>query len=608
MFCLQCGQTLHNDAPVDDDNLSLEETTDPMLQRAIRDAGNYSTQFKPPPVVDTVIPVVVTPAPKPKRVSGRRAGQPVRLVPARRRRSFVSLHALVMAPRALTPENMLWAGAAVAKAPAGLRQATEVVAERTEHKPAEVQTKAAVRRHTAVRGWLAAMALVMAAVGLNFWASSFYTDRLYPGAKIGTVNVGGWTFADLEASLPALLVAPELSANVDGRLYPLEMTATANREPVERELKELGRQTPLPALGVIHALVSAPVEPKYTLSDDAVDRATAQLAAKVDRSASDAFITTIDTGVFIIAEKTGNRLDKTAASAAIRSAYGVAPTVRLKTEKVAAKIAAADYAADKAAAEALIAQPVQVTVRRVEYKATPAQVAGWLVFNGPGKGVSVDPAGVAEFIRGIPGRFDRAQAATAVTAALNERKSAQLTASTRRITAAPRPVSTAAAWPLMNYNYCIQSGTGNNNALAEALTATLTMKDGWSLGGRVKYTAVQTGCNFAVNLTDSEGLKQLDSVCETYTTCRIHNELAINLKAWSNLPAAWTTDQEAYRHELIGQGVGHWLGFDHASCRTGQTAAAPVAQPTINVAGCSPVWYPVPPELQDSKILDGFEA
>ena len=324
MFCLQCGQTLHADAPADDDNLSLEDTTDPMLQRAIRDAGNYSTQFKSAPVVDTVKPVVVEQAPKPKRASARRAGQPVRLAPARRRRSFVSLHALVMAPRALTPENMLWAGAAAAKAPAALREASKVFADPIEGPATEVRTKAAVRRHTAVRGWLAVMAIVTAVAGLNTWAASFYADRLYPGAKVGTVNVGGWTFADLEASLPALLVAPELSANVDGRLYPLEMTATANREAVERELKELGRQTPLPALGVIHALVSAPVEPKYVLSDDAVDRAAAQLAAKVDRSASDAFITTIEAGVFIIAEKTGNRLDKTAAAAAIRSAWTTA--------------------------------------------------------------------------------------------------------------------------------------------------------------------------------------------------------------------------------------------------------------------------------------------
>ncbi len=50
MFCLQCGQTLRAPA-TGGDNLRLEDTVDPVLQRAIRDAGNYEAQFAPEPAV-----------------------------------------------------------------------------------------------------------------------------------------------------------------------------------------------------------------------------------------------------------------------------------------------------------------------------------------------------------------------------------------------------------------------------------------------------------------------------------------------------------------------------------------------------------------------------
>jgi len=117
MFCLQCGQTLHAPAAADNDSLTLEETSDPMLQRAIRDAEDYKTQFRPPAAAAGVKTADKAPAPQPELKQPPKSPEGAKKVragaklaaPAVRgqKRSFVSLHAIVMAPRPLSPANML---------------------------------------------------------------------------------------------------------------------------------------------------------------------------------------------------------------------------------------------------------------------------------------------------------------------------------------------------------------------------------------------------------------------------------------------------------------------------------------------------------------------
>jgi hypothetical protein len=98
----------------------------------------------------------------------------------------------------------------------------------------------------------------------------------------------------------------------------------------------------------------------------------------------------------------------------------------------------------------------------------------------------------------------------------------------------------------------------------------------------------------------------LDPACEKQTTCRIHNELAIAKDSWAKTPAGWTGDLSTYRGELINQIVGQWLGFEHPSCSALSTQAVVLSAPSLQIGGCSPKWYAVPAELQDTKVLPGF--
>ncbi|GAC1601589.1 MAG: hypothetical protein NVS3B29_03480 [Candidatus Saccharimonadales bacterium] len=477
-----------------------------------------------------------------------------------RKRSFVSLHALVMAPRALTPAGMLLNGSA------------GPTSEPSMSAPGERREFVRVREgrpRSSVQHWLAGAAVVAVFAGLNLGISNYYADRVYPGVKVGNVNVGGWTYAELSVRLPDILEQPALTANVQGRSYPLDVSkaATVSQEAVARSAENLGHQSPLPVAGALQAWLAGPVKPAYSLTDDALDEAVAKLAAKVDRSATDAVITTSGSTVIILADQPGAKLDSQAAAAAIRAAYGAASTVSLSLVKVTPKVTAADFEADKAAAEAIIGQNLRVTVRKVKYAPTPTQLASWVVFRGPGKGVGIDPNGPAAFVAAIPGTFDRAAAVTILTQAAAAHQTATLTASTKNITAGPKAPAASVA-PVVTYKYCLQSTLTDVSSLKTAAAVGLSAGGGWTLGGRVKFEEADRGCNMDLQIADAAALSRLDYACTGQSTCRIHNDLAINAVNWATPPSWWKTNLTSYRQELIDHLVGQWLGFDHASCQT----------------------------------------
>jgi len=105
---------------------------------------------------------------------------------------------------------------------------------------------------------------------------------------------------------------------------------------------------------------------------------------------------------------------------------------------------------------------------------------------------------------------------------------------------------------------------------------------------------------------DTAARTALDPACGKQTTCRIHNDLAIAGDSWAAAPTSWSGTLASYRSELVNQVVGQWLGFDHPSCKALTTQTPVLSEPTVTVSGCSPNWYAVPVELQDSKVLAGF--
>ena len=599
LFCLQCGDLVLGSNQVLGDDLKLEETVDPLLRRAITDSVDTRVVFSVP---EAAKPVVVVG--EGVRVAASVAGTVAKAeAPIELRPSFASLkRVLSPARQPVTAGLIMPVGPLVAPQDSPGTERIESAADTGARFEKALPSRGLSRVWYGLAGGLALL------VGLNVAAGLFYTNRVYPGVRVGNLAVGGWTFEELHQRLATALPPPKLSAVVNGRSYELEISGVGavSALGVEREVTQAGRSKAWPLAAVVGSWFRPPVVPSYTLSDDSVARSVERLAGLVDRTPSSAVPLVLGTNALILAEKPGTKLDPVAAAAAMRAAYGYAQTVSLTAIRLQPEITAVNYTGDVAAAQATIDAVIQITVRKIPYTPTSAQIASWVSFAGPGKGVAVDPAGPATFVASIPGGFDRSDAFSGLMTALNAHHDAALVPSTKRITGNPRVTGTPPILPLITYTYCVDATAGSSSGLIPAAAAALGTGGAWTLGGRVHYVLSSSKCNMRLQVGSPSALAALDPACTHQTSCRIHNDLAIASGSWANRPTAGTGDVTSYRLDLINHVVGQWLGFDHPGCGAGAIQASPLTAPTVTLGGCSPKWYAVPAELQDTKVLPGL--
>lgn len=576
MFCLQCGTAVAMRQGVEDGAPALEETTDPLLQKAIMDVVRKPVQFN--------LPVSQAPPVTPRTTA------------------FTSMRSVLTPPRqALVP-----GGAAVMAPPSARINESQVSVSQL---VAKVEPKRAglwAGWHAPSLAWMAGLAVFVAFLIVNGAIFSFYANRVYPGVKVGQVDLGGMPLDSLRAKLQAMKTQSTLMVEAGGSKYQLDMNRAVrvDVERAEREIKAIGHSTPMPLAGVVQSLLSKPVA-LYEVTDEAVVRSELEkLAVTLSHKPSNAVPLVVNGQALVIAEKAGRELDVDKAVAEVRSGYGNAGSVKLAFKKVSPVVAASAYGNEIQEAQSMLALDLQINVRTATYGPNSVDIGKWLMFKAPGQGVTVDGAAVAAYVASLPGTFDRKAATTALTAAVQQKKNLSYKASTRK-TAVPQ-LTSMISWPLISYGYCVKSDRQQDTeALRDKVTATVGQTGGWSLGGRLKFTSVEAGCNFTVELVSAQRMKDIEPGCAGRTTCQTGNELLINGESWQVVPDSWKSGLEAYRAEMINHEIGHWLGFDHASCSR-QTAAPVLSAPALMVSGCSPNWYAVPTEVQGTKLLSAF--
>ncbi len=607
MFCLQCGQSEHVAPATNGEEPKSEDTTDPLLKRALLDATDGDIVFNDTAGALELVPPGAGAAHRPAPAGVAAVEGVAQKKPGH---TFLSLRAVMAAPRPSATNGAIVLPAAVPMPPPAAIPDPESArsAQTAESVTPRASTGARVVDKGMAKAWGIGLAGLGLFIGFNLAAGGFYSNRVYPGVRVDNLAVGGWTFDELHQKLQQTLPKPALSAVVGAGHYELNLSDAgyAVSADLERNLRESGRMTPLPLAGLIGSWFTKPISPAYVLGDDAVDRSVQRLAAAVERTPSNAAAMIHGTDVFVLADKPGVRLDRAATAAAIRAAYGHVATVSINPLRLQPSVGASDYANDATLAQAIITTTIQITVRKAHYSPTPGQIASWVVFLGPGKGVVVDPAGVAVFVATIPGSFDRIGTVNGVVAVLNARQGAILSPSTKKSTPGPNPASMAMVGPVASYSYCIDETAVAVPELAQTAAAVLGSGGSWTLGGKLRFVQAKTGCNFTVRLANASALAALNSACEHQTTCRIHNDLAIATDSWSKAPSIWVGDTTVYRSELINHVVGQWLGFEHPSCSAAATLASVLTTPSLTIGGCSPKWYAVPAELQDTKVMPGF--
>ena len=587
MFCLQCGEAVDPNGEASSEAINLQDTRDPLLRKALLDATEGAMTFDD-------IPVPLVPEIKVR--------EPVAVLPAKQGHTFSSLRSILAPPKPVAATGVF------ASVPSLASTNVAIDPPIPDSQPARVAPRRHFRLDAMASAWAIGLVGLVLFVGVNLLIGNYFTNRIYFGAKVGSLSVGGWTFAELDQRLPGALAKPSIVALVGDRKYPIDsiQLGSVNFQDLEKGLKDMGRNTSLPLVGFITAALSAPVQVNYQVSDTAAASASAELSALVYRQASNAAAMIVGSNVLVLADKPGAALDPVATAAALKASYGRVDTVTLEPVRVVANIPALSYASDAATAQSIMGLPVQIVVGKTTYTPTADQIGSWLVFGKPGSGIGVNAAGVATYVAGIPGSFDRGAAVSGVTAELNAHKGGAVAPSTVRPTANPTPVSTAASLPVISYTYCVDESQAVGAGLSTQSVTTLAQSNGWTLGGRIQFTRATAGCNFVLTLANAQALRVLDPDCATQTACRIHNDLAISEASWRAAPSGWAGDINTYRSELINHVVGQWLGFDHPACSAVATKTPVLSMPSVIIAGCSPKWYAVPAELQDTKVLGGF--
>lgn len=562
---------------------ALENTTDPLLQRAIVDAVHHKVAFKLP-------------------ASESQAVRPVT--------SFASVRAV------LAPQRAVVAGGAMSlpvpapvAAPAVLPkdEPLKTAAAEINLLPAARVKKPAWGWHGVAWGWLAGIAALGVFGLLNLGLYAYYSNRVYPGVQVGVTQLGGVPLSDLRQRLAEQGGEETLSVTAGGATYAMDMRGLGglDLDRLEREVKEVGRTTPLPLAGVLRSLTSRPLESHYQVSDEGLARVIAGLERQINHQSSNALPMIVAGQAFTLAQKTGEMLDASKAAAAIRAVYGSGKTASLEVSKLEPLVAATAYKTDVEEAQARLGLTLQLRVRSSSYSPTAAQIGSWLVFGEPGRGVVVDGAAVAAYVASIPGRFDRRATTNAVVAAVQAKQNLNYTAS-RRTTATPNLASAAAVLPRQTYNYCLRPDEGAEAEALRTRAAAVLGSGGWTLGGRLRFVPASSNCDFTVGVVPADDMATVNVACTARTTCQVGSQLAVSAGAWAAAPAGWKGNLDEYRSELIQHEVGHWLGFDHVSCLS-TDAPKPILQaPTVVLAGCSPNWYAVPVETLGTKVLPQF--
>ncbi len=254
-----------------------------------------------------------------------------------------------------------------------------------------------------------------------------------------------------------------------------------------------------------------------------------------------------------------------------------------------------DLNATAESVNAKLEKAVTIKSSKGNYVATKADKVSWVAFDG--LAFSFDAAKILITLRQV--QFVKSAkwsninaAATQIAKDLGANKDSTVT------------VTDALPTALKTITYCVQLKNVNTGELAgfkSKVAQVLADSRGWSLGGKVRFAAVDSGCQFIAWLSAPNDVAAFSpTVCDNYYSCRVGNNVIINYDRWVGATDPWNAaggSLSDYRSMVINHEVGHWLGFGHSNCPGAGTPAPVMQQQSISLQGCSFNPWPTQTEL-----------
>jgi hypothetical protein len=470
----------------------------------------------------------------------------------------------------------------------------------------------------------------LAVVGLvNLGLAASFADRSYPLTRVYGMNLGGLTRDQLRPKLGEL--------NEAYRLQLKEGDASESLRALDLGVNFAG-----PA-----SMQTLTVHPWYDFAlmrlwdgtalwrpdvdDVTLNQAVMQFTTRHDTAPTDAAVTLGADGFKAQPDKAGQAADRGANQKVVRGALErAARSVSLKTQ--AAKAGVATHAAGVAAAAANQVRNLKLSFANggATYAPGADTISSWINFLPAPDGhtllVRVDKAKMADYVAQVAQKvdvepvtrvvnasgvqitagkngsvMDQDAAVAALGDAVDKRQSAAIPLKISPV-AYQTTMKLAAKKAAVTYSYCVQMKGVDASFRAEFASevARVYADDrGWSLGGKISFAQVDSGCTFTVWLSAASQVPSFDTAaCSDYYSCTVGRNVIINFDRWQGATDSWTLGIANYHSMVVNHETGHWLGLGHRYCPGPGQIAPVMQQQSISLQGCVANPWPTVPELQ----------
>jgi hypothetical protein len=497
------------------------------------------------------------------------------------------------------------------------------------------------KKRFALAGAIVIIIAVIAYGGGSIW---YFHNHLYPQAHVGPLQLGLLADQQAQTRLQDYIAKQSILVAMGDTSYKIpaaDLGVTYNTGATLRQLQS-HRQPWLSIMAPFGQVPPSTAAFSYHLDTATFGARVSQLIKDNTHDPMNAEIAVTSGAAVIVADHPGTSYDGGLVSERILQAIGVLdakPTTILPILHPAS-VTAASLTPALPAFQQRVDLAIMLTYAGKQFIPTKEQLGSWLRV-GDHNTVQSDPAKIAAYVDTIAGQLNKAavpatttytngilSAKTIGANGLELNKPATISALQTALDAAhaltnPLIVKTtpytstisgspASSSAHFTYSYCVASKGVDDSLLAQfKQKAADVFADprGWSLGGKISFNLVSSGCTFTLWLVSADLVPTFSSACSSLYSCSVGRNVIINLDRWRYATATWTGDGgnvNDYQTEVLNHETGHWLGLGHAHCSgTGQLAPT-MQQQSIDLEGCHINWWPLAGELQQVRNLKGL--
>jgi len=120
------------------------------------------------------------------------------------------------------------------------------------------------------RAWVVGLLVFAAFMLANGVTYATLSERVYPGVRIGQENLGGMPLSEVHERIVGLANPVELSVVASGVSYRANTSAASADEVlrIEDQVRRMGHDTPMPLAGLVETMLSRPLALHVQISDE----------------------------------------------------------------------------------------------------------------------------------------------------------------------------------------------------------------------------------------------------------------------------------------------------------------------------------------------------